>query len=83
MRHNLSFSVDPVYITVLPWYLNSRICSMSWLLRLRCKGESVTAILFVLSALILGPISRPLSLTASRNSFSLCSQDSISVISSA
>ena len=71
MRHDISFSVDPVFITVLPRYLNSRTFSMSWLSHLKCKGGSITAIFFVVSTLILGHKSRPLSRTASSNSCSL------------
>ena len=83
MRRNISFSIEPVFITVLPRYLKCRTCSMYWLSHLRCKGQSVTDILFILSALILSPISRPLSRTASSNFCSLCLQVSMSVISSA
>ena len=64
MWHDISFSVDPVFITVLPRYLNYRTCSMSWLLHLRCKGESGAPIIFS-AVLILSPISWPLSFTAS------------------
>ena len=81
MRHDISFPVDPVFMIVLPMYSNSRTCSMSWLLHLRCRSESVTAILFVLSVLILSPTSWPLSRTAFSNSCSLCLQDSMSVLS--
>ena len=79
IQHDISFSVDPAF----PRYFNSRTCSVSSLSHIRCKGESINAIVFVLSVLILSSIGRPLPRTSFSNSLSLCLQDSMSLISSA
>ena len=78
-----SFSLDPVRSTVLPRYLKSTTCSTVLSPHFKPSGESLVAMLFVLSELIFSPKRLAFSRITSRRSWSLSLFASIRVMSSA